>query len=276
MDLPFHFPKMDAGVILGSCHFQTVEPGWSYHQHYHEGFEVLHCQKGLIIEWIHGESVEMKAGDWLLISPGIRHSTIHSSKDSFAYFSLHFDLEEGEEKTGFQSINYAHLQGPFPQLQKLFDELHELSAVLPLPKIRLHSKLLLLLYEVFQTVLRDNDRVLLNQKKLNGQEIELATAIERMLSEGVQEDVMIHEIAKRLFVSRSHCNDVFKKVYGIAPRQYLSLLKQKKAEQLLLHTDMTIEAISESLGFSCLGAFSRQFRRWTSLSPLQFRKAKIH
>lgn len=273
MNLPFHFTKMNAGIILGSSEFRTVEPGWSYHQHYHEEFELLLCQKGQIIEWIHGESIEIKAGDWMLISPGIRHSIISLSNDNFSYFYILFGLEDGEMKTDLQSINYVHLQGPFLQLQKLFVEIHWLSTELPLQRIRLYSTMLLLLDEAFQVIFSENERVRIHRRMINEREIEMATTIERMLDEGLQDPITINEIAKRLFVSRSYCNDVFKKVYGITPGQYRSLLKQKMAKELILHTEMSMEAISESLGFSCIGAFSRQFRHWTSLSPLQFRKA---
>jgi AraC family transcriptional regulator len=61
------------------------------------------------------------------------------------------------------------------------------------------------------------------------------------------------------------------KIYSMSPRRYLSEYKLKKAKELLLHTNLSIEEIAEQLYFSSSFHFSKQFRRWTGVSPTHFR-----
>jgi AraC-like DNA-binding protein len=115
----------------------------------------------------------------------------------------------------------------------------------------------------------------LRQKKINVGEIELARRIETILTESVLTNITIQDIAKNFFISRSHCNQVFKKVYGLSPRQYISMLKLTKAKELILRSDLSMETVSDQLGFSCISSFSRQFRRWTAFSPMQFKNRSL-
>lgn len=45
-----------------------------------------------------------------------------------------------------------------------------------------------------------------------------------------------------------------------------------RARHLLLHTDLTIEAISDQLGYSEPRGFHRAFRRWTGKCPGEYRR----
>lgn len=75
--------------------------------------------------------------------------------------------------------------------------------------------------------------------------------------------------------SASSCNRIFRSVYGMSPRQYLSALKLKKAKLLLMEPELSVEAISIRLGYKDIAHFSRQFKRWTGESPGKFR-ARFH
>ena len=58
--------------------------------------------------------------------------------------------------------------------------------------------------------------------------------------------------------------------------RYQDLLDEERrriAEDLLLHTAMTIQQISEHCGFSDAQNFSQSFRRWQGMSPTQFRNS---
>jgi AraC-like DNA-binding protein len=49
-------------------------------------------------------------------------------------------------------------------------------------------------------------------------------------------------------------------------------LKRDSAIELLINTEMTIEAISEQLGFSETSPFTRTFKQWTGVPPSAYRK----
>lgn len=71
--------------------------------------------------------------------------------------------------------------------------------------------------------------------------------------------------------SASSCNRIFRSVYGMSPRQYLSALKLKKAKLLLMEPELSVEDVSRRLGYKDIAHFSRQFKRWTGEPPGKFR-----
>ncbi|WP_143875836.1 helix-turn-helix domain-containing protein, partial [Oenococcus oeni] len=52
---------------------------------------------------------------------------------------------------------------------------------------------------------------------------------------------------------------------------YLSKLKLKWAQQMLAKPQYNIDEIALVLGYSDSTHFSRQFKRWTGLSPKKYR-----
>ena len=56
-------------------------------------------------------------------------------------------------------------------------------------------------------------------------------------------------------------------------RQLVDELRQDFALRYLRDTDLTVEDIAETLGFSDAANFRHAFRRWTNASPHEFRNA---
>lgn len=59
--------------------------------------------------------------------------------------------------------------------------------------------------------------------------------------------------------------------------QYQELLDQVRQELacwLLVHTELSIEAVAERLGYSDTSNFSRTFRRWLGMPPNAFRASR--
>jgi AraC-like DNA-binding protein len=54
-------------------------------------------------------------------------------------------------------------------------------------------------------------------------------------------------------------------------RELLDAIRLERAEQLVRHTDITLERISEQLGFSDVRSFRRAFKRWTGRTPAELR-----
>jgi AraC-like DNA-binding protein len=227
----------------------------------------------------------------MLIAPGVSHSTINHSRDAFAYFSVHFGVEDVDLRNNLKNLNYLLINEPVDKLTALFLEVEHWALKEPMAgnapssaasiggtplysvrqKLRFQSIFLQMLFEVLLFLPKSLEVDSLQQKKLNVAEIELARKIEKILTGAIFTNIAIQDIAKSLFISRSHCNEVFKKVYGLSPQQFISMLKLAKAKMLILHSDHSMESISDQLGFSCISSFSRQFRRWTSFSPIQFK-----
>lgn len=64
----------------------------------------------------------------------------------------------------------------------------------------------------------------------------------------------------------------FKAAAGTTPEAYIAALRQKRAEYLLLYTDLQIQQIARLCGFEDSFYFSNFFKKRTGVSPSSFRK----
>ena len=88
------------------------------------------------------------------------------------------------------------------------------------------------------------------------------------------EPVRIADVAARVFLSADRFTEVFSRVMGRTPRDYLGHLRLERAKSLLRSTDLPIAAIGLESGFGDAPYFTRVFRAATSLTPTEFRRRR--
>ena len=82
----------------------------------------------------------------------------------------------------------------------------------------------------------------------------------------------ISEVADSMFVSVSTLTKTFKEQTGRTVGAYIDDLVMYSAQRRLLHTDLSVNEVSETLGFCDQFYFSRYFKRRCGESPLKYRK----
>lgn len=292
MNIEVRFPNMTSTLQIIGCHFGVKQPGWSYPKHHHHLFELLHCWSGEVLQTINGTSIAVRSGDWLLLKSGVRHHLENVSQEPYSFFDVHFDIDDAEMRKLLSRNPFGHITREAAARTRLPLYRIEIERILQTSlaantitgpdytavkpsfgnMLSLQAYILLMIQEMIPLLLASDEA----QKedglqRASAFETDIAHAIEEKLRTTVYSTGAVEEIAKELNLSRSQCSKVFVKIYGISPRQYISQLKLSEAKQLLIGSDLTIEAISRRLGFASVSHFSRQFRRWTGLSPNQYR-----
>ena len=92
------------------------------------------------------------------------------------------------------------------------------------------------------------------------------------IDEHFTENISIEELSKIANMSISGFSHHFKKIFGIAPIQYLIHLKIGLGQKLLITTDKSITEISMSLGYDNVSHFNNQFKKFVGTSPQNYRK----
>ena len=76
-------------------------------------------------------------------------------------------------------------------------------------------------------------------------------------------------------MSESHFRRKFGEIMHISPLDYINALRIHKACQLIYHSEMHINEIALSVGFTTLSSFNRQFLALMGISPTNWRKTHI-
>lgn len=84
--------------------------------------------------------------------------------------------------------------------------------------------------------------------------------------------ITVEDIASYVGVSRSHLFRSFETILGQSPKEYLTDFRMKQACYLLEHSDLSITAIANSLGFDNSLYFSKTFHKQKKMSPKDYRK----
>jgi AraC-like DNA-binding protein len=80
--------------------------------------------------------------------------------------------------------------------------------------------------------------------------------------------ISLKELAKQANLSPFHFHRKFKQAVGISPAEYARNKKIKKAQELLLSTDLTLSEIAENLEFPDPFTFSKNFKHHTGSCPV--------
>lgn len=104
----------------------------------------------------------------------------------------------------------------------------------------------------------------------------LRRALTRIADDYAQ-PLSMEELAKSVFVSASHLSYLFKTNLGVTFKQVLSHLRIEHAKRLFdSPASPRVTQVSYDVGFGDLSHFEKVFRRYTSLSPREYRKRALN
>jgi AraC family transcriptional regulator len=290
MDKYIKIPDTNSTIVIQGFMFGVEKPGWKLEDHHHDIFELTLCTEGSALQWFNEEYIEFNKGDWIFLRPGVRHKTINIGESPFSYLAVHFDIDDLPLRKLLKNsiLNHiTHQTAMETQLAKytteidlliqkiLFNKNYILTdqdiilTVTEVDKLLFQANVMAVISEYIKLIEKNSQAA--QEADFTKQQFEIADEMKALLEKNVFGSLNINDISEVLGYSRSHCTRIFTQVYGSSPRQYYTNLKIKKAKELLLLTNKGIDEISSELGFSSLFHFSRQFKRWTSKSPSEYR-----
>lgn len=81
----------------------------------------------------------------------------------------------------------------------------------------------------------------------------------------------INSLAREAGLSRAHFYRLFERSTRMTPHVYFNLLRMELAVKSVVHTQDSLAAVSNALGFSTQGHFTRFFRDHAGVNPSEFR-----
>ena len=100
----------------------------------------------------------------------------------------------------------------------------------------------------------------------------LVREVSAYVRRNITQKTSVEEMAKAMFISRTHLAARFKKESGMTLTDFILAEKAEEAKRLLTYTDKSLLAIGEYLGFSSQSHFTKAFRKYTGTTPSEYRQ----
>jgi len=99
----------------------------------------------------------------------------------------------------------------------------------------------------------------------------ITNSLQYML-EHIEENPGIEELAALSNISVVYFRKQFKKFTSTTPSEYRNTLRMERAQTYLVYGDVSVQEISDMLGYSSVSHFIKLFKSTYGCSPLQYRK----
>ena len=108
----------------------------------------------------------------------------------------------------------------------------------------------------------------------NDQQIEAVISIRNFIDHNFEKDLKLDFLSHVRFISKYHLQRLFKRYYGLTPKQYLIDKRVEESKKHLMN-GLTVTETCFAVGFESLGSFSKLFKTKTGKSPSEFQKEQV-
>ncbi|BAK81222.1 response regulator transcription factor [Candidatus Arthromitus sp. SFB-rat-Yit] len=95
-----------------------------------------------------------------------------------------------------------------------------------------------------------------------------------VINKNYNEELSLKTLAQKYNINSSYLGQIFTKEVGVSFSEYLNKIKNNKAKDLILNTNMKINDIAKSVGYIDTSYFYRKFKKYFGVCPSTLRNMK--
>ncbi len=203
---------------------------------------------------INGEKYAITKGSIRLHKPD---DIVYSCKFSDIY-TVHFDLFDNDLLDNISSFTYNLDYNSSVEIFKKIIEAYADESTL---------KVIYNLFKILNLLQINTKNTLCTDKNI--------LSVRNYIDNNYKKKITLSELSKQYYIHPVYLQKKFKSVFGITPNEYIKKLRINEAKKLLLTTNMSIESVSESIGFCNTSYFIKTFCNVVNMTPAKFRISSI-
>ena len=279
----YHVKKVVSVKNLITIEYLVLPADFHYPEECHSFYEIAFVDDGSIYATVGATTNLLKQGDFFLIPPEQPHHYSAVKGNSATLFIACFSC-----KSDFLDVIHGKSVADKELKRLIADVITEAKSAFQFP---FDKKLVLLKNPKFGVAQLIENRIeeilikLIRARAGEGKEIQfvmnsaefengLVNDVVALLKEHLYSSIDLDFIAQKTFYSKTYLNNIFKKIIGYSIIQYYNHLKIKEAKKLL-REDVSVSAIADELGFESANYFTKVFKKFTKMTPSQYKKTTL-
>lgn len=259
-------------------------------------YEFMYVMEGSAKMYYAGKEYVLKKSDVFFLKPGVKNNMVVELEKNFRTHCIHFDWIKPELEFDFTAEEYymhsvlssehyekekllkkrpnpepedfdipTHIQGTsYEKFAALFSQCYYyFMCKTAASQLKLTAVFLSIIAELMEYCTVSADTMLIHPK--------VAYAIE-YIKENYTEQITTPGLADRYKLSPKYFGTIFKTATGKSVSDFVQDMRIYAAKEMLLATDMTIEEISQEIGFQNSFYFSKCFKNKEKISPSGYRR----
>ena len=265
------------GVRKGTC-----LPDMMRWPHSHEFIEIVYVSAGKGVHYVGDRAYEVGRGSLLFIDCDVPHS--FSADETMTYVNFYIDPAKihpslWEMRSVWELLAYLFPEGQvpsekrtacleldasfLPEMQLCAESIHrEIRAKRCGYELAVDGYMRLVYAGILRTLVPTSVR----RRKI------IPSDILDYVEQNYTGRITLADLAGRFYYNPVYLGKLFKSTFGVPFKRYVLEKRLELAEALLLESEMTVEAVAATVGFSDKKFFYRCFEDKYNCTPLQYRQ----
>ena len=263
------------------CYNGYIYPGcrWEKIPHFHEDVEICAQRKGTSAYCVNGKDYVLHEGETIFINSGCVHYS-YANQDERSYYTIivahpnilcsSYNIErkfvlpvtENSERDVILFKNDCKYG------RKMFKDCINLNRYVGDEFLTTKQ-----FFEIWSNILASCDDLFDFKGHADPRDphIEIFKAMLTFIRTSYNEKITLDDIASRGRVSRTMCNNLFKKFAGNSPFEELTKVRLRKVSEYLTDSSLSMGDIALETGFSSANYMTELFKREYGISPREYR-----
>ena len=284
--IAFEIHTKEPITYFRSGKFESPSADWMHLDLTLEDYELIVMTKGTLYLSCNNEKFEVKENEMLLLPPGKapHYRRVGYKPSDCSFYWIHFltcnelntlevnsptelDHDALEEKG--QLIVPRHCV--LPQIEKVLILMRQLQDAtrLDYSPFILNYMSTVILGEIYQQVYRNSATGSVEKKS----RAQIYNDIMDYISKNIRTKLTVSSIATHFGYNEKYLSHMFSSISKMPLKQYILKTKMNEANFLLTDTNLSIIEISAELGFSDHHHFMKAYKKFTGLTPTEYRNA---
>jgi len=258
-------PKLQA-TRLYTFFYQEKEQGFLFPGESHNMPELTYVDQGSLHSVADGQDLLLKQGDMVLYTPGQWHMQYADIGVAPRYITISFDAEGLD----YRLLGNRLLKAPQKAaelLQAMLREQEEQEQHAEDMILALLTQLLVLIYRC------DATEIPLRSNQSLNHENAIIRKAQQYISDNVRKRLSVPMVAQNADISPSYLTTLFQKHLQISPGEYIRRIKLQESKQMIREGNLNFTQISQTLHYSTIHHFSRQFKEKFGVTPSEYAKS---